>query len=41
MINAINPYQASRKISKVEKIKALRPYYNTGQLKFIHSAKDN
>ncbi|PAF51978.1 hypothetical protein [Helicobacter sp. 13S00477-4] len=39
LINAINPYQASRKISKVEKIKALRPYYNTGQLKFIHSAR--
>lgn len=30
--NPINVYSASRKISKVEKIKALRSYYNTGYL---------
>ncbi len=30
--NAIIPYNASRKISKVEKIKAMRSYYNTGYL---------
>lgn len=37
--NSITPYNASRKLSKVDKIKALRPYYNSGQLKFISSAR--
>ncbi|WP_300763074.1 MULTISPECIES: terminase large subunit domain-containing protein [Helicobacter] len=32
IVNPINVYSASRKISKVEKIKALRSYYNTGYL---------
>ncbi|PAF41374.1 hypothetical protein [Helicobacter sp. 11S02596-1] len=39
LLNGITPYNASRKVSKVEKIKALRPYYNTGQLKFFSNAR--
>ncbi len=30
-------YTPSRKVSKVDKIKALRPYYNTGFLVFSHA----
>ncbi|WP_104694763.1 terminase large subunit domain-containing protein [Helicobacter equorum] len=37
--NSYQNYSASRKIAKVEKIKALRPYYNTGQLVFLHNAR--
>ncbi|RDU51627.1 hypothetical protein CQA49_09345 [Helicobacter sp. MIT 00-7814] len=37
--NTINTYTPSRKISKVEKIKALRPFYNTGYLVFLHNAR--
>ncbi len=37
--NDIKCYTPSRKISKVEKIKALRPYYNTGYLVFLHNAR--
>ena len=36
--NTINVYTASRKISKVEKIKAIRSYYNSGALVFLHGA---
>lgn len=36
--NAINLYSANRKISKVEKIKALKSYYNTGNLVFLQNA---
>ena len=36
--NDINVYVASRKVAKVEKIKALRSYYNTGFLVFLHGA---
>lgn len=39
ILNDITTYNANRKISKVEKIKALRPYYNTGFLVFLHNAK--
>lgn len=35
--NDVRVYTPSRKISKVEKIKALRPYYNTGFLVFVHN----
>lgn len=37
--NSITPYNASRKVSKVEKIKALKPYYNTGSLRFLSTAR--
>lgn len=33
--NSIEVYSASRKIAKVEKIKAMRSYYNTGYLVFL------
>ncbi len=33
-------YTPSRKISKVDKIKAIRPFYNTGFLAFSHSANN-
>ncbi|GAA7864771.1 hypothetical protein HpMS191_00150 [Helicobacter pylori] len=33
-------YTPSRKISKVDKIKALRPFYNTGFLVFSHSSNN-
>lgn len=36
--NTIEVYPASRKISKVEKIKAMRAYYNTGALVFLNTA---
>lgn len=36
--NTIKVYTPSRKISKVEKIKALKPYYNTGYLVFLNKA---
>lgn len=39
IINFIKCYTPSRKIAKQEKIKALRPYYNTGYLVFLHNAK--
>ncbi|WP_104748586.1 hypothetical protein [Helicobacter cetorum] len=32
-------YTPSRKISKIDKIKAMRPFYNTGFLVFSHSCK--
>ncbi|STP14277.1 phage-related CUP0950-like protein [Helicobacter cinaedi] len=32
-------YTPSRKISKVDKIKAMRPFYNTGLLVFNHNAR--
>ncbi|MFQ6341369.1 hypothetical protein [Campylobacter sp. VTCC 70190] len=37
--NEIKNYSANRKLSKVEKIKALKPYYNTGFLCFLNTAK--
>lgn len=37
--NTINVYTPSRKISKVEKIKAIRSYYNSGGLVFLYGAK--
>lgn len=37
--NIINLYSANRKISKVEKIKALKPYYNSGHLVFLQNAQ--
>ncbi len=37
--NSIKCYTPSRKISKVEKIKALKPFYNTGFLVFLHNAR--
>lgn len=37
--NTIECYTPSRKVQKVEKIKALRPYYNTGSLVFLASAR--
>lgn len=37
--NTIECYTPSRKVQKVEKIKALRPYYNTGGLVFLASAR--
>lgn len=36
-LNEITNYTANRKISKVEKIKALKPFYNAGHLVFLHS----
>lgn len=36
--NIIEVYPASRKISKIEKIKAMKAYYNTGALVFLNSA---
>ncbi len=33
-------YTPSRKISKVDKIKAIRPFYNTGFLVFSHSSNN-
>ena len=37
--NSIKCYTPSRKVSKVEKIKALKPFYNTGFLVFLHNAR--
>ncbi len=37
--NSIKCYTPSRKISKVEKIKALKIFYNTGFLVFLHNAR--
>ncbi|MBS4276043.1 terminase large subunit domain-containing protein [Campylobacter vulpis] len=37
--NEIIPYNANRKISKVEKIKAMKPYYNSGALLFLNTAQ--
>lgn len=37
--NTITCYPANRKVSKVEKIKAMRSYYNTGDLVFLHNAR--
>lgn len=37
--NTIKCYTPSRKISKVEKIKALKPFYNTGFLVFLQNAR--
>ena len=37
--NQIQCYTPSRKVQKVEKIKALRPYYNTGGLVFLATAR--
>lgn len=37
--NSIEIYSASRKISKVEKIKALKPYFNSGHLVFLQTAQ--
>lgn len=37
--NIINLYSANRKVSKVEKIKALKPYYNSGHLVFLQNAQ--
>lgn len=39
IINQIKCYTPSRKIPKVEKIKAIRAYYNTGYLVFLHNAR--
>lgn len=36
--NSTQTYTPSRKVSKVEKIKAIKPYYNTGTLVFLRSA---
>lgn len=36
--NLISTYPANRKISKIEKIKALKPYYNSGHLVFLQNA---
>ncbi|CAK00333.1 phage-related CUP0950-like protein [Helicobacter acinonychis] len=38
--DAIVCYTPSRKISKVDKIKAMRPFYNTGFLVFSHSGNN-
>ncbi|RDU51766.1 hypothetical protein CQA49_09210 [Helicobacter sp. MIT 00-7814] len=38
LTNQITAYPANRKIPKVEKIKAMRCYYNTGNLVFLHNA---
>lgn len=38
LTNATQTYTPSRKVSKVEKIKAIKPYYNTGALVFLRSA---
>ena len=37
--NGVHLYPANRKVSKVEKIKAMRSYYNTGDLVFLHNAR--
>lgn len=37
--NSITIYTANRRISKVEKIKALKPYFNSGHLVFLQSAQ--
>ena len=37
--NTIKCYTPSRKVSKIEKIKALKPFYNTGFLVFLHNAR--
>ncbi|MGX3046084.1 hypothetical protein, partial [Helicobacter sp. T3_23-1056] len=37
--NQVECYTPSRKVQKVEKIKALRPYYNTGGLVFLATAR--
>lgn len=37
--NSIKCYTPSRKVSKIEKIKALKPFYNTGFLVFLHNAR--
>ena len=37
--NSIEIYSANRRISKVEKIKALKPYFNSGHLVFLQSAQ--
>lgn len=39
IINTIEVYTPSRKISKVEKIKAMRSYYNTGFLVFLYGSQ--
>lgn len=36
--NSITIYSASRRISKVEKIKAIKPYFNSGHLVFLQNA---
>lgn len=38
--NEIKTYNANRKISKVEKIKAIKPYYNSGFLVFLNKARN-
>ncbi len=38
--NAITCYTPSRQVSKVDKIKAMRPYYNTGYLVFSHTCSN-
>lgn len=38
--NQIECYTPSRKIHKVDKIKAMRPYYNTGGLVFLNTARN-
>lgn len=38
--NEIKTYNANRKISKVEKIKAIKPYYNSGFLVFLNRARN-
>lgn len=37
--NVVTIYTANRRISKVEKIKALKPYFNSGHLVFLQSAQ--
>ena len=37
--NELKAYSANRKLSKVEKIRALKPYYNSGHLLFLNTAK--
>lgn len=37
--NTITIYTANRRISKVEKIKALKPYFNSGHLVFLQGAQ--
>lgn len=39
LTNYISTYPANRKISKVEKIKAMKPFYNTGHLVFLNNAR--
>lgn len=38
--NEIKTYNANRKLSKVEKIKAIKPYYNSGFLVFLNKARN-